>query len=126
MIHPKWSYPSQPQTIIRYGSPQSFPDLQSSNARIAEFRQYLTSFLEQHEITTYQAEESMRNTGGQMDIDYYALVLAGQNGGCECVFYTINWGGEYEAMRPRIQLYGSWQIFKDPLSIALEAQYGVG
>ena len=122
--HPKYS--SGPEKSIYYGSCETFPNEESSTERIAAFRVFLERFVLRNGIKDCAFGEDVFNTGGHSDIDYYALIASDKSGGCECVFYTINWGGSYEAMTPFVTLYGSWVKWEEMLSAILEERYGGG
>ena len=122
-MHPKWKFLGRPPRHIHYGSENTFPDPESSEERIASFRVLLDAFQEANGIQNSFTEVKMYNTGGHADIDYYALVIANDTGGCECVFYRM-WGKKYEATPPFVSLYGSWVEWEDALKAILYAQYG--
>ena len=124
-LHPKWRFLGQPQKTIRYGSNQTFPRLESAVAHISDFRTRLDEWLAAHGFEGCAREEKMYNTGGHSDVDYYALAIVNETGGCECVFYTML-GTQYEAMNPFVSLYGAWVERSDAWTAFLQEQYGTG
>ena len=122
-MHPKWKFSASFKRTIYYGSQEAFPDLDSSTKNIADFRIFLDNFLAKHGVQNCKWEEKMYNTGGHSDIDYYALVLVSDTGGCECVFYQM-WGTKYEGMTPFISLYGAWIQWEEELANGLHQRYG--
>ena len=102
ITHPKYSFSARNPIIVRYGSHDTFPDMASRTTRITLFKEKLIVFFEKNNIMQFETKEAMFNTGGHMDIDYYALIMADENDGCACVSHTVNWGGEYESTRPHV------------------------
>ena len=125
LTHPKWSFYGHTE-YISYGYQGTFPDLESSAERIAEFRGFLSRFLSDMGIEEPQFHQRMYNTGGHSDIQYYALISVDDEGGCECVFYSVDWGGEYESLVPWVTLYGAWTLWNVALERALRQRYGGG
>ena len=109
--------------IVRYGSKNIFPNMESRTTRIPIFKDKLIAFFEKNNIMQFDTKEAIFNTEGLMDIDYYALIMADKKGGFACVFHTVNWGVEYESMRPRVQLYGGWKQSESALSDFLNTAY---
>ena len=114
--HPKYQFPIPTVSGIRYGSIESFPQSHSHDSRIQHFSELLFAHLRTLGITNIQHAVSKYNTGGHSDIDYYALIVINEEGGCECPFSRIGWTGEYEAMTPWVQLYGSWETHFESVS----------
>ena len=115
------AYPAVPS--LRYGFTDTFPDHYSRDARVQHFFDLLFAFLRTLGIEKIQHTLLRLNTGGHSGIDYYALVVTSEDGGCECSFHTIGWTGEYEVMTPWVQLYGSWEVYFEPLSCFLSEQF---
>ena len=121
--HPKHRFASPVVPSLRYGSTNSFPDLESRDARVQHFSDLFFAHLRTLGIERFDHTVSRFNTGGHSDIDYYALVVTSDDGGCECPFHTIGWTGGYEVMTPWVQLYGSWEVHFESLSCFLSAQF---
>ena len=122
-VHPKYRFQHPTVPSIRYGSPHLFSDFQSLNTGIQRFSELFFAHLQTLGLMDFQHTVSRYNTGGHSDIDYCALVLISDDGGCECPFHTIGWTGDYEAMTPWVQLYGSWETHHESLSRFLNEQF---
>jgi hypothetical protein len=116
--HPKRTFAGHPTALFSYGSCETFGVDGPSHPRLKSIRAFLDDFLNKHGVLEAASEFGSYHTGGHMDIDYYALIMSDQDGGCECIFYTI-WGEKHESMVPTITLYGTWSVWNDLLSEAL-------
>ncbi|MEC7986238.1 MAG: hypothetical protein VX278_13820 [Myxococcota bacterium] len=122
-LHPKWKFVGQPQKTIYYGSIHTFPQRATAAEQISDFCARLDEWFAANGLEGCVREQKMYNTGGHSDIDYYALAVVDETGGCECVFYQML-GTQYEALRPFIFLYGAWVERADAWTVFLQEQYG--